>query len=176
MNFRTICVFGRELRVYPTGDIANKSGAKLKSRISNKGYLIIDINISGRSRKHLKVHRLVAQAFIPNLDQKYAVNHIDFDKLNNNVENLEWSTCRENILHSLHKDPKFILHRDRPDQRGSKNKSSKLAEYQVFQIREKLTSGQSLRFIASQFNVSPSTILSIKSGKNWSHLVKQHSD
>lgn len=53
-----------------------------------------------KKKKTYKVHRLVAEVFIQNLLNRSEVNHIDGNPLNNNVSNLEWCTCQENIIHS----------------------------------------------------------------------------
>ena len=64
-----------------------------------KGYLRVSLYF-GEKRKTQKVHRLVAQAFIPNPDGKPEVNHKDGNKANNHVGNLEWSTPKENVIHA----------------------------------------------------------------------------
>lgn len=72
---------------------------KIKStRRSNSGYLNIDL-YKNNIGKTFKVHRLVAEAFIENENNKPTVNHIDGDKLNNNVNNLEWATYKEQNEH-----------------------------------------------------------------------------
>lgn len=68
----------------------------LKQSIKNTGYMGVYL-YSNRIGKSKLVHRLVAQAFIPNQYNKPVVNHLDEDKTNNNVNNLEWVTAKENI-------------------------------------------------------------------------------
>ena len=75
----------------------------LKLRTDRYGYLVVDLRDGGK-RKHFKVHRLVCQAFHDNPDNKSDVNHINEDKTDNRVCNLEWSTRKENINHGTHNE------------------------------------------------------------------------
>ena len=75
-------------------------GKILRSQINYKGYECITLT-KDKKRKSFKLHRLVAMAFIPCNNKKLQINHIDGNKLNNKVENLEWVTCKENIEHSI---------------------------------------------------------------------------
>lgn len=65
------------------------------------GYCQVSLQKHGK-RTYKKVHRLVAEAFLPNKNNYPQVNHIDGNKLNNNANNLEWCTVRYNIIHSLY--------------------------------------------------------------------------
>lgn len=78
----------------------NKTGKLMKLRKNEKGYLRTNLTKNG-NQKSVRVHRLVAQAFIPNPENKPQVNHIDFDKENNCVNNLEWVTNKENTQYSV---------------------------------------------------------------------------
>ena len=60
-----------------------------------KGYLKVNLYLNGQVKK-CRVHRLVAEAYIPNPEGKPQVNHLDENKTNNNVNNLEWATAKEN--------------------------------------------------------------------------------
>ena len=75
-----------------------KTDRVLKGYKNTCGYLIINL-CENSIVSSKKIHRLVAQAFIPNPDNKSQVNHIDEDKTNNNIDNLEWVTAKENNNH-----------------------------------------------------------------------------
>ena len=78
------------------GRVQHKKGVVLKQFITNKGYPYVMVNKG--YKQHLKtVHRLVAQAFIPNPSNYPVVNHKDENKTNNCVENLEWCTQSHNM-------------------------------------------------------------------------------
>lgn len=71
----------------------------MKPHKTIKGYYQIVLYKNGKA-KRFQIHRLVAKAFIKNFENKPAVNHIDGNKLNNIVDNLEWCTLSENTLHA----------------------------------------------------------------------------
>lgn len=76
-----------------------KKGRILKPHDNGHSYLNVGLHGENSVNKHAYIHRLVAEAFIPNPDNKPEVNHIDFNKRNNCVENLEWVTEEENKKH-----------------------------------------------------------------------------
>lgn len=101
-----------DILVSDTGRVLSyKSGKwrELKPGLSGRGYLTICVGHD----KTKPVHRLVAQTYIPNLDRKQQVNHIDGDKLNNRVSNLEWATASENEKHAYKTGLKTAHHKGR---------------------------------------------------------------
>lgn len=89
--------------VSDTGLVRNKvSGKILKPSKDKYGYLYINLWKKGKYKTY-RIHRLVARAFIPNPLNLPQVNHIDENKFNNNVDNLEWCDCQYNIDYSVSK-------------------------------------------------------------------------
>ena len=79
---------------------SHKTKKFLKGTVYNTGYKMVRLTTKD-GKKGYAVHRLVAETFIPNPDNLPVVNHIDGNKLNNSVENLEWVTQSENRMHAI---------------------------------------------------------------------------
>jgi hypothetical protein len=93
----TIKGFSKYL-IYENGDIYSKYYNKLMSPQKNKyNYLCLNLKNDEGKCKSMRVHRLVALAYIPNLENKREVDHIDQNKTNNHVSNLRWATRSENM-------------------------------------------------------------------------------
>jgi hypothetical protein len=93
------------IKEYNSYKISNHGRIKnSKDKILNpyniSGYKVIQLSSDGKT-KNLKMHRLVAMAFIPNPNNYSIVNHIDENKVNNHISNLEWVTSSQNIKHSI---------------------------------------------------------------------------
>lgn len=75
-------------------------GAIMQPHKDKDGYLIVHFRYKGEDYPNIKLHRLVAKAFIPNDDNLPYINHKDFDRSNNKVSNLEWCTAQQNNVYS----------------------------------------------------------------------------
>lgn len=105
-----------------------RTGYIMKKRLNVDGYVKATLTINYKA-KDFGVHRLVAKAFIPNKENKETVNHIDGNKENNHISNLEWLDRHEQLEHA------YKLGLKKPD-RGCNNCNSTLTEEQVRFIRE----------------------------------------
>ena len=90
------CTVNNNYLVFADGNIYSRYSQKmLRPRINSKGYLTVSLHENCKQKSYL-VHRLVAEAFIPNIDHKLTVNHRNGNKFDNSVKNLEWATHLEN--------------------------------------------------------------------------------
>lgn len=94
-----------EYQIYDNGQIYSLITNKfLKPGLNGAGYLFVNLRVCTKpypKYKMERVHRLIAKAFIPNPNNYPCINHIDGNKLNNNVSNLEWCTYSYNNIHAL---------------------------------------------------------------------------
>ena len=135
-----------------SGEVINKhTGKHVKPQKNGKGYYRVAIG-----KKLLFVHRLVAEKYIPNPDNKPQVNHKDGNKLNNCVDNLEWVTNKQNRDHAMKSGLHFC---------GEKCPWSKLTQNQVDFIRNhrELNSKE----LAKLFEVSESHVREIRRNESW---------
>ena len=131
----------------------------LKPRLDGSGYSMVMLYVEGKG-KNIKIHRLVAKAFISNVNNKPQVNHINAIKTDNRISNLEWCTNSENQKHAYNNG----LNKSR---KGTKNHNNKLTESDVLEIRNSNLMGVEL---AKIYGVSDVLISRIKLRKTWKHI------
>ena len=131
-------------------------GQILKQQIDRYGYCRVHCYLNGKGRNY-QVHRLVALSFIPNLENKPQVNHKDGNKQNNRIDNLEWSTNKENVEHAFSIGLNEGI-------KGEENVNAKLTESDVVEIYNLYkTNKYSTTELASIFNTSATNVFNIVS-------------
>ena len=144
------------------GKVKNKKTNKyLKGAINSKGYLRVELHLNKKIKKFF-VHRLVAEYFVENPLNKEQVNHIDGNKLNNNMNNLEWVTNQENRNHAIKNNLTKNLC-------GEEAPWSKLTKKDVIFIRSEYDKKETFnaKKLSKKFKVSTSQILLVAKRKSW---------
>ena len=149
------------------GIIMNRKTKSILKPFSDKdGYLRIKISVNSYQYTRA-VHRLVAQAFIPNPENKPEINHIDGNKTNNDVSNLEWATRKENAHHAI----QIGLY----NPRGENNAYSKYTEKQIREACELMENPKNNpRYVSMITGISRTTLYYIRMGKEWAHISKDY--
>jgi hypothetical protein len=129
----------------------------LKPVGGTNGYLTVTINKRQRS-----IHRLIAEAFLGECPSTLQVNHKDGNKQNNNIENLEYVSCRQNLCHALSTGLRT--------NRGDKNAMAKLTEDTVREILS-LKGTATQQEIGARFGVTRRAVGMIFNGDTWSHIT-----
>lgn len=151
-------------------------GARLKEKqltISGSGYHVVQLHDGAGRSKTFLVHRLVALTFIGSPPPgRTDINHIDGNKTNNHVSNLEWCDNRHNILHAYRAGLRRPSHKGQPP--GEAHSNAKLTAENVQEIRALRASGLSTSAIAKRFRLDQSTVSRISNPRStrpaWKHL------
>lgn len=168
------------------GDIRNiKTGVIRKASPTYKGYLTVQIPCPREGRhKNRTVHGVVAEAFLGPRPVGFQVNHLDGNKANNAVENLEWVTPSQNMRHAFSTGLRKASYVRRSpgsgrksggvyeSQLGEANPNARLTDADVVQILAKLASGAKQSHLAAEYGVSKPMIHAIKSGTRWPHIPR----
>jgi hypothetical protein len=131
----------------------NETGCILTTQKDKFGYSSVRFG-RGNNRTKRMVHNLLARAFIPNPENKTQVNHIDFNPNNNSLSNLEWTTPKENVAHSMRHG----------------RRAKKLNKDKVLTIKKLLKEGVSQYTVATYVGINQSCVSDIATGVAWSWL------
>ena len=143
-------------------NVTKQKTLKGTSVTKNNRYIKIHVG-----NKFYPLHRLVAQHFLPNPNNLPQVNHIDGNRYNNSVSNLEWVTGSENVLHAYANGLK--------SNHGELNPFRKLTEEDVRKIWALRNTGLTARQIRDRLKlpVSVDAVKAVRTGKNWSSVTSK---
>ena len=150
-----------EYSISEAGQVLHQ-GHELTPRPTKTGYLRVGLWKNNKG-KDFYIHRLVAEAFLPNPNHYPEINHKDGNKSNNNVTNLEWCSHRTNMKHGYQTG---LL-----NQTGEAHSAVKLSVEKVLQIRTLFNSGlYTPKRLAQEFQVGVDNIYAILNRKTWVHI------
>lgn len=154
---------GTNYYVHDDGAVFNIKTMRFVKPQSNGRYNKVTLSINGKEHQYL-IHRLVAKAFIPNPDNKPEVNHINGDRFDNRVENLEWVTASENQSHAVRTNLK---------KHGTDLWNGKFTKEQVLEIMRRKHNGESCRKLGKEFGVNETTISAISRGLRYKQYFEE---
>jgi hypothetical protein len=147
-----------------TPRVGRRRGRVLVQREVHKGYLACRLSLGNGVAINSRVHRYVAAAFLGPCPDGWQVNHKDGDKKNNRPENLEYTTCRENIRHCWTNGMHGVEHTQ-----GERNNHAKLTADVVRAIRER-SKHVSMTALGKEYGVTTANVSAIVNRKTWKHI------
>lgn len=128
----------------------------VKGGLGSQGYWTYSLV----NRREL-AHRIIAKAFIPNPNNLPFINHKDGNKLNNSIDNLEWCTPKENVVHAA----KTGLMKWRRGEDAHKSKLNNMKVLEIYNSLERTT------VLSKRYNIDQSIVFDIKAGNSWKHIT-----
>lgn len=148
------------------GNVYDRNG-NIKTYKPQKRYNKIHVVLKGGGRKTIDLHRLVVETWLGEIPKGMQVNHIDGNRQNNSVRNLEICTPSQNTQHAF--DNKLIV-----PYKGEEHYASTLSDEQVIQIYNHIRKLYNNQEIADIFNVEFKLVSLLRNGKRWKHLFEEH--
>jgi hypothetical protein len=143
------------------GRVRRGGGEEIGQWLNHGGYRLVRLSAP---RRKAFVHRLVAEAFLENPNAYPFVNHLNHDREDNRVENIEWCTNVQNLAHMR------AAGRQSKHWTGKRGPTSKFTDDDVIQMRELVKSGWDMRHFAFVHSVDISSIRKLVKGKTYSHI------
>lgn len=162
MRSKDIEIGGLIYRVYENGDVYSSNGI-VKQRPNTSGYATFTAGKHGQ-RRSVTTHLLVARLFLPNPNNFPEVDHLDANRMNPNLNNLDWVTHQENIRRAKERGS----YEGRI--KGEKNPKAKLSESIVLQLIDEYRKGVSIQEMVVKYGYPWSTISNAVKGVTWSYL------
>ena len=145
---------------------SNRRGRLLVQVTRKDGYKELGLR-KDKKKYVMLVHRLVAMTYIPNPLRKPCVNHLDSDRGNNNLSNLEWCTYKENLEHASSKG-RLI------GKRGEDSSSSVMDNSTCHEICKRMEEGATLTELSKCYGINLKTLSNIKNGHRWGEIRSQY--
>ena len=141
---------------------SQKTNKYLSQHKDKDGYLKVRLISKDDKRHTYSVHRLVLENFCPTAGMNnLQVNHIDGNKENNSLSNLEWMTCLENIHHAMDNNLRAKI-----------NGASKLTKEQVIDIYLRAKNGETNISLGTEYNLHPDSVGRIRNKKSWQNILE----
>lgn len=160
----TRCKYDLKFNYYVTDDgriWSERTQKYLSAQYDKNGYVKVQMRSTDNKSHRYSVHRLVLENFKPvqGMD-KLQVNHKDGNKLNNSLNNLEWTTCKENINHTIENNLRATI-----------NGSAKITPEQVIEIYRRSWNGETNIKLGKEFGINPDQVGRIKNKKSWKKIL-----
>lgn len=165
-QWRPVKGFEEVYEVNRVGQVRRTNGRLMNPWANHNGYMLVKLTcVKLKKRADYRIHRLVAEAYLPNPENKPYINHIDNNPANNSIENLEWCTQGENIQHARNQGRMADRY-----WKGKRSPNASLTDEQIKNIRELRAQGLSYQRIADDVGTNKRTVERVIKGEAYAAI------